>query len=95
MERDFVGLEITRDRKNRKTFISIPNYIERTLQKFNMVSCSSKVTPADPHTQLSLKMCPREIQEKEDMKKILCREAVECLIYATITTLPDISYAVG
>jgi hypothetical protein len=28
--RHFVGLEITRDRQHRKTFVSIPNYIEKT-----------------------------------------------------------------
>ena len=93
--RHFVGLEITRDRQHRKTYVSIPNYIEKTLQKFNMANCSHKVTPADPHTQLSINMCPTEDQEKEEMKKKPYREAVGCLIYAAITVRPDISYAVG
>ncbi len=54
----FIGLEITRDRKQKKIFVSQTNYIESLLQKFHMAGCHPSTVPADPSSRLSVNDCP-------------------------------------
>jgi hypothetical protein len=48
----FVGLLINRDRPNRSLHLSQPHYIAKILEKFNMMDCHPKGTPADPNSRL-------------------------------------------
>ena len=43
----FVGLVISRDRNNKRIFLSAPQYIDKILSKFNMTSCHPVAIPAD------------------------------------------------
>ena len=43
----------------------------------------------------SLDMCPKTVEEKNEMSKVPYSSAIESLMYATICTRPDIYFAIG
>ncbi|KAF3634692.1 putative phosphatidylserine synthase 2-like [Capsicum annuum] len=52
-------------------------------------------TPLAMHFKLSMKQCPSNDDEKEDMKKVSYASVVGSLMYAMVCTRPDIAHAVG
>jgi hypothetical protein len=74
----FVGMEIERDRKTRKIFISSSAFIEKILNRFNMANCKPRAIPADPHVRLSKKMSPSSEAEKMAMVEVPYQEAIGC-----------------
>ena len=52
-------------------------------------------TPIERNLSLSLDMCPKSPEEKEQMSKIPYSSAIGCLMYAMICTRPYICYVVG
>jgi len=91
----FLGVELNRNREKRELTAAQPQFTQALLKKFNMESCNPKLTPADPHTQLSKTMCPTNDEEVREMEKVHYREAVGALLYLATTTRPDIAFAVG
>lgn len=91
----FVGLEIKRDRKAKKTFISQESYITRLMEKFNMQDCKPSAIPADPNTELTNDQSPKSEIEMEYMRKVPFREAIGSLMFAAIVSRPDIMFAVS
>nr|KAJ0198596.1 hypothetical protein LSAT_V11C700365700 [Lactuca sativa] len=68
--------------------ISQSHYIEKILKKFNFENCSPVSTPIDP----SLKLLPNK---GSPVSQLEYSRAIGCLMYAMISTRPDIVYAVG
>nr|KAJ0226697.1 hypothetical protein LSAT_V11C100011720 [Lactuca sativa] len=68
--------------------ISQSHYIEKILKKFNFENCSSVSTPIDP----SLKLLPNK---GSPVSQLEYSRAIGCLMYAMISTRPDIAYVVG
>nr|KAJ0207161.1 hypothetical protein LSAT_V11C500238120 [Lactuca sativa] len=68
--------------------ISQSHYIEKILKKFNFENCSHVSTPIDP----SLKLLPNK---GSPVSQLEYSRAIGCLMYAMISTRPDIAYAVG
>ena len=91
----FVGMEIERDRKTRKIYISSSAFIEKILNRFNMADCKPRVIPADPHVRLSKEMSPSSEAEKMAMAEVPYQETIGCLNYLTHVTRPDIAFAVN
>ena len=92
----FVGLVIHQDRKNKKIFLSAPQYVDKVLAKFNMTKSHPVAIPADKGApRLSKLMGPSNQEEREIMKKFPYREAVGSIMYAAITLRPDISFIAG
>ena len=49
---NFLGIEISRNRKNRETRMSQPKMVERVLDRFRMAECKKAITPmVDPITR--------------------------------------------
>jgi transposase InsO family protein len=90
-----LGVQLERDRKSRTISLSQPAYIQSILETFRMQDCNGTKTPMDEKLRLSNKMSPTSAAEKAEMKNIPYREAVGKLLYLSIATRPDISYAVG
>jgi Reverse transcriptase (RNA-dependent DNA polymerase)/GAG-pre-integrase domain/gag-polypeptide of LTR copia-type len=90
-----LGVQLERDRETRTVRLSQPNYIQSILESFRMQDCNGTRTPMDDKARLSSKMSPTSDAEKAEMKNIPYREAVGKLLYLSISTRPDISYAVG
>uniref|UniRef100_A0A3Q7IYG7 Uncharacterized protein n=1 Tax=Solanum lycopersicum TaxID=4081 RepID=A0A3Q7IYG7_SOLLC len=90
-----LGMEIARDRKAGKLWLSQEKYIERVLERFNMKNAKPVNTPLAAHFKLSKRCCPTTEKEKESMSHIPYSCAVGSLMYAMVCTRPDIAHAVG
>lgn len=86
----FIGMQIERDRSNKRIFIHQSLYTCRILEKFNFIKAKSVNVPADPHTTLT----NSDFDERE-ITNVPYREAVGSLMFLALVTRPDIAYAVN
>ena len=93
--KQILGMEITRDRKNRRLWLSQERYVERILERFNMKEAKPVTTPLGGHCKLSKSSCPSTEEENKKMVVIPYSSAVGSLMYAMVCTRPDIAHAVG
>ncbi|KAH9668903.1 Integrase catalytic domain-containing protein [Citrus sinensis] len=90
-----LGMQIHRDRNNRKIWLSQKNYLKKILWRFNMQDCKPISTPLPVNFKLSLSMCPSNEAERKEMSRVPYASAVRSLMFAIICTRPDIAQAVG
>ncbi|KAG8488852.1 hypothetical protein CXB51_016759 [Gossypium anomalum] len=90
-----LGMEILRDRKASKLYLSQKGYIEKVLCRFNMQSAKPVSTPLAAHFRLSSALSPQSDDEIEYMSHVPYSSAVGSLIYAMVCSRPDLSYAVS
>ncbi|GJR00009.1 zinc finger, CCHC-type containing protein [Tanacetum coccineum] len=81
-----LGIRIKRG--NNGISISQSHYIEKILTKFNFANCSPVYTPVDP----TVKFRPNK---GTLVSQLEYSRAIGCLMYAMISTRPDIAFAVG
>lgn len=93
--REILSMRITRDRKNKKLWLSQEKYIEKVLDRFNMRKAKPVSSPLAGHMKLSIYQCPTSEKDKQEMKKVTYASAVGSLMYAMVCTRPDIAYSVG
>eukprot|EP00253_Pinus_taeda_P002152 PITA_02152 len=89
-----LGMEIQRDRKNGKLWLSQQKYVERVLEKFGMNSVKPINVPLASHFKLSLVLSPRTDEDKQYMSRLPYANVVGNLMYVMVSTRPDISHAV-
>ena len=90
-----LGMQIHRDRDNRKIWLSQKNYLRKILRRFNMQDCKPISTPLPVNFKLSSSMSPSSEAERMEMSRVLYASAVGSLMFAMICTRPDIAQAVG
>ena len=90
-----LGMEIIRDRKNRRLLLSQERCVERILKRFNMKEAKPVTTPLSSHFKLSKRLCPSTEEENKKMVVIPYSLTVGSLIYAMVCTKPYIAHAVG
>ncbi|CAL5395053.1 unnamed protein product [Camellia sinensis] len=90
-----LGIQIVRDRKAKKLWLSQEKYVERVIAKFNMKDSKPVNTPLANHFKLSKSSCPSSTKEREEMEAIPYLSVVESLMYVMVSTRPDITHAVG
>ncbi|CAL5435892.1 unnamed protein product [Camellia sinensis] len=90
-----LGMNIVRDRKAKKLWLSQEKYVERVIEKFNMKDAKPVSTPLANHFKLSKNSCPSSTKERQEMEAIPYSSAVGSLMYAMVSTRPDIAHAVG
>ncbi|KAH9689148.1 Integrase catalytic domain-containing protein [Citrus sinensis] len=90
-----LGMQIHRDRNNRKIWLSQKNYLKKILRRFNMQDCKSISAPLPVNFKLSSSMCPRNEAERKEMSRVPYASAVGSLMFTMICTRPDIAQAVG
>ncbi|KAH9746316.1 hypothetical protein KPL70_004379 [Citrus sinensis] len=90
-----LGMQIHRDKNNRKIWLSQKNYLKKILRRFNMQDCKSISTLLPVNFKLSSSMCPSNEVERNEMSRVLYASAVESLMFAMICTRPDIAQVVG
>ncbi|KAH9762162.1 Integrase catalytic domain-containing protein [Citrus sinensis] len=90
-----LGMQIHRDRNNRKIWLSQKNYLKKILRRFNMQDCKSISTPLFVNFKLSSSMCRSNEAERKEMPRVPYASAVGSLMFAMICTRPDIAQAVG
>jgi hypothetical protein len=90
----FVGLDITRDRKNWTLSIKQPDFIHRLLKRYKMGECYPVATPSSPNNRVNGSMSRKTEEERREMDKIPVREAVGSLMCLIGMTRPHITLAV-
>lgn len=85
-----MGIQIEREKDNRKLKIHQSVYAKKILDRFNHTDCSPVSTPADP----GMKFSKNEEGPREN-KNLPYREAIGSLMYLMTCTRPDIAYVVG
>ncbi|KAH9681068.1 hypothetical protein KPL71_026802 [Citrus sinensis] len=90
-----LGMQIYRDRNNRKIWLSQKNYLKKILRRFNMQDCKSISTPLPVNFKLSSSMRPSNEAERKEMSRVPYASAVGSLMFAMICTRSDIAQAVG
>ena len=90
-----LGMQIYRDRNNRKIWLSQKNYLKKILQRFNMQDCKPISTPLPINFKLSSSMSPSNKAEGMEMSRVPYASAVGSLMFAIVCTRPNIAQAVG
>ena len=90
-------MEITRDRRAKKLWLSQEKYVEWILERFNVKHANPIGTPLGGHFKVCKKSCPSsmKMKEKESMASVPYSSVVGSLMYAMVCTRPDIAHAVG
>ena len=86
----FLGVKIVQDMDAGNVWIGQPAYAESILQKFGMESAKPVGTPVDNGTKLV-----KTTEESERVEQTLYQSAVGSLLYLSMGTRPDITYAVS
>src|SRR5882757_8557067 len=90
-----VGIAITRDRSSKSVSLSQTALIDKVIHQFGQQDAFPANSPMDPGLKLrrpDRKTIPDHDQDQ--LNKLPYRSLVGCLIYLSVGTRPDISYAV-
>ena len=90
-----LGVKIKRDRSKKILALSQENYIQKILKRFHMSSCKPVDTPMSKGKALSLNMCPKNPQEREEMSRVPFASVVGSLMYVIMCTCPDMCFTIG
>jgi len=89
-----LGIEVTRDRDEHVISLSQRTYIDSIIRRFNFDELKPVSNPMEPSAKLHSSQSPSTGAEFTAMCHIPYREAIGSLMYASLRTHPDISYAV-
>jgi hypothetical protein len=90
-----LGIAVKRDRAARTIALSQKSYITTIISRYGFENVKPVAMPMDPSMNLSTSQSPKTAQEFAEMKNKPYREAVGSLMYASLGTRPDITYAVS
>ncbi|CAL5327779.1 unnamed protein product [Camellia sinensis] len=90
-----LGMQIVCDRKAKKLWLSQEKYVERVIAKFNMKDSKPVNTPLANHFKLRKSSCSSYTKEREEMEAIPYSSAVGSLMYAMVSTRPNIAHVVA
>ena len=76
-------------------YLSQRKHIKDVLDRFNMANARPVLTPLAKSSPLTKEDCPQTPEELEYMKSVPYLSAVGSLMYLSVGTHPDISFAVG
>jgi hypothetical protein len=88
-------LGIYRDRSKRLIGLSQDTYIDKVLKWFNMEQSKKGFLPMSHGVHLSKTQCPLTPDERERMSKVTYASVIGSIMYAMISTRPDVSYALS
>ena len=84
-----LGMRVIRDRTNRKLYLDQEQYLNKILKQFHMENCNPSTTPEE------LLKLNKTQQHETQIDSKLYQSIVGGLMYASISTRPDISHAVN
>jgi hypothetical protein len=88
-------MEIFRDRKNGKLWLSQQKYVEKILLRFGMNDVKPVSVPLASHFKIFSSLCPSTKEENEYMSRIPYANVEGSLMYVMVSTRLYISHAVG
>ena len=86
----FLGMKIVQDEATGSVWIGQPAYTESILKKFGMENAKISPTPVDPSNKLV-----KATEADEPFDQHIYQSAIGSLLYLSVATRPDISYAVS
>nr|KYP62382.1 Retrovirus-related Pol polyprotein from transposon TNT 1-94 [Cajanus cajan] len=90
-----LGMEIFRDRTQKRLFLSQKDYIQKILVRFGMVDSKPISTPLSAKEKLSATKTIQTQADLDYMSKVPYSSVVGSLMYAMVCTRPDLAYAVS
>ena len=87
--RQFLGMQIMRNRKDREMFLGQQRYFRRILEQCKMADCKGCKTPMDPKIFL-IKPADKDITGVTEYKSL-----IGSLMYGMLGTRPDLGYAIS
>lgn len=84
-----LGMKIERDRDKHEIKISQKQYLISVLTRFGMLECNPVRTPLEPNVKLS------SAKGETNEEKLPYQQLIGTLMYLSVTTRPDISFAVS
>ena len=87
---NYVGVCIVQDKERKEVYLHQGQYLEKMLKKFGQTEAKTVSTPADFNVKLQ-----KEDSVSSPVDAISYQSIVGSLLYAAITTRPDIAQAVG
>ena len=88
-------IDIQRDRKQPRLWLSQETYLKKILEKFGMSNSNPVVTPTNPQFKVSIDQSPSIDVERDNINSISYANIVGSLMYVMVCTRPDIEYAVS
>ena len=89
-----LGIEVLRIREERRILLSQRSYIDSTLWRYGLDDLKPVSIPMDPNVCLTSAQSPSSTEDFACMQNIPYHEAIGSLMYASLGTCPDITYAV-
>ena len=86
----FLGIKVVQNHAANEIWMGQPLYAENLLQKYGMEQAKPVKTPVDVCSKLV-----KATEEDESFDQQIYQSAVGSLLYLSVGTRPDISYAVG
>jgi transposase InsO family protein len=90
-----LGIQVTHDCATRSISLSQKAYIESIIARFSLADAKAYSTPMVPSASYSKADSPASATEAAHMRKVPYREAIGSLMYASVATRPDITFAVS
>lgn len=90
-----LGIEVVRDRNEKKLYLSLEMYVEKVLQCFSIDKVKAVSIPLASHFKLSHKLYPSTNEEKLSMNNIPYSSVVGSLMYDMVCTRQSIAHVVG
>jgi hypothetical protein len=90
-----LGIKIYRNRSKKLIGLSQSTYIDKVLNRFNMKDSKKGFLPISHSISLSKSQCPMTRDERERMNNIPYASAIGSIMYAMVSTRPDVSYALS
>lgn len=90
-----IGMEIQRDKKVEKLWVSQKPYMENVLEMFSMQHIKPISTPLANCFKLSSSLYTTIYDELEDMFQVLYASTVGSLMYEMVCSRLDLSHAIG
>ena len=86
----FLGMKVVQDQETGNVWIGQKSYLENILRSFGMENCKAIRTPVDASTKLM-----KAVHNDTDVDQKLYQSAVGSLLYLSLATRPDITFAVS
>ena len=90
-----LGIEITRNRKEKVLYLSQVDYLKRVLERFNLKGAKSVTTPLAQHFKLSKEQEPKSDEDIAYMQKVSYASVVGSIKYSMVCCKPDMSYSIS
>ena len=90
-----LGMDIIRNRKENKLWLTQKEYINKLLEKFQMKFSKSVTIPLSQQFKLSVDQSPKTEEQREEMLKIPYASIVGSIMYTMVCSRPDISHAIS